>query len=186
MNTSLTRRIALALSLCLTPLAASAGEGFYLGASIGSANLDDDFDGLKIDDNVTAYRLVGGWRMNRYAALEAGYQNFGDFEQRYVLNGLPGSAKLSADGYTFAVAGSYPLFEKLDVTGRIGAFFWDGEADINNVSQASPEDTNLFFGLGISYALGDNFVLTSDWRRYELESANSDVFSVGFEYHFGR
>ena len=63
-------------------------------------------------------------------------------------------------------------------------FFWDGNAEINNVSQATPEDSNLYLGAGVSFDVGKGFQLTGDWTRYELESAVSGVFSVGLQYQF--
>jgi OOP family OmpA-OmpF porin len=186
MNTREITMSALLLALSTTPFSATAGEGFYAGASIGSAKLDGDFDGLDIDDDTTAYRIVGGWWVNRYFALEAGYHNFGDFEQNFNLNGTSSRARLSADGYTLGVQASYPLTSKVAVFGRAGAFFWDGEAEINNVSQASPEETNPYLSLGLSYGLTENLSVIGDWTRYELESANSDVFSMGFQFRFGR
>jgi OOP family OmpA-OmpF porin len=178
--------IALLLSLSMAPCAAVAGEGFYAGASIGKANLDDDFDGLEIDDDTTAYRLVGGWWLNRYFALEAGYHNFGDFEQSFSINGVSNRAKLSADGYTLGVQGSYPITTRVSVFGRAGAFFWDGEAEVNHASQASPEETNPYLSLGIGYALTDSLSANGDWTRYELEDTNSDVLSIGFQFRFGK
>ncbi len=178
MNTLKICAMALILVRLTVPFHAEAGEGFYAGASIGSANLDDDFDGFEIDDDTTAYRIVGGWWVNRYLALEAGYQNFGDFEQDFI--------ELSADGYTLGVQGSYPLANRVNVFARAGWFFWDGEAEINNVSQASPEDSNPYLGLGLSYDISNSFSVNGDWSRYELESTESDVFSVGFQFRFGK
>lgn len=176
----------LLLALAVAPLPASAGEGFYVGASIGSANLDDDFDGFEIDDDATAYRLNAGWQMNQYVGLEFGYQNFGDFEQSFDINGERAKAKLSADGYTLGVTASYPLGEHFELLGRAGAFFWDGEAEINNASQADPGDTNPYFGAGLAYNLTQVFSVHVDWIRYDLEDTESDVLSLGFRFRFGR
>ena len=68
--------------------------------------------------------------------------------------------------------------------GRAGAFFWDGDADINNVSQATPEDTNPYFGAGAKFAISDQFSLVGDWTRYELEDTESDVLSLGVTFRF--
>ena len=60
---------AMAVSLILVagPLSADAGD-FYLGASIGNATLNEDFDGLTVDDNSTAFRIVAGCRFSRFTA----------------------------------------------------------------------------------------------------------------------
>ncbi len=170
----------------VSPASVLAESGFYVGASIGSADLDEDFDGLEIDTNSTAFRVTGGWSFNDIFALEAGYQGFGDFRQQTLLNGIPITVGLSADGYTFGVAGQLPVAERFFVTGRLGAFFWDGTAEINGVSQADPGDNNLYYGVGVKYALNEKFALSVDYSRFDLEDVQSDMFSFGVQYQFGR
>ena len=167
----------------LLAASASAGE-FFVGGSIGKASLSEDFDGLVIDDNSTSYRIVAGWQFNKYFSLEGGYHDFGDFTQDFDDGDGTSTARLSADGFTFAAAGAVPIGDRFAITGRAGAFFWNGSAEINNVSQATPEDNNLFLGLGVSYDVGKRLTLTGDWTRYELDSATSGVFSLGLRYQF--
>ena len=171
--------------LLLMPLGAYADEGFFVGGSIGSAELSEDFDGLNIDTDATSFRIIGGWRFNKYFAVEGGYHDFGDFEQQIDLNGTPATASLSADGFTLGVGGYLPLGERFSLLGRFGMFFWDGNAEINNVSQATPEDSNPYFGVGVGYAINESFLMTGDLTRFELEDANSNVYSIGFQYRFG-
>lgn len=175
--------VAASLTMLAGAASVQAGE-FFVGGSIGAASLNEDFDGLVVDDNSIAYRLVAGWRFNDYFALEGGYHNFGDFEQDFDNAGVPSTASLSADGFTFGAAGGIPVSERFALTGRAGMFFWNGSAEINNVSQATPEDSNLYLGLGVQYDVGKRLQLTGDWTRYELESAVSGVFSVGLQYSF--
>lgn len=177
--------LALISTFLITPALASAESGFYMGASVGTADLNEDFDGLTIDTDATAFRVTAGWRFNDHFAIEGGYHDFGDFEQTIDIDGSPSSVSLSADGFTLGIAGALPLSEKFALTGRLGMFFWDGAAEINNVSQASPEDSNLYYGAGASYAVTERFSLNGDWSRYDLEDAQSDVLSIGFQYRFG-
>lgn len=165
------------------PINAQAGD-FYIGASIGNATLDDDFDGLNVDDKSTAIRLLAGWRFNDNFSIEGGYHDFGDFEQTFDDGSGPLTARLSADGFLFGATGHLPLSERFALTGRAGMFFWDGSAEINNVSQATPEDSNLYLGVGVSFDVTKQFQVTADWTRYELEDTNSGVFSVGLQYRF--
>jgi len=116
--------------------------------------------------------------------MEAGYHDFGDFEQRFTINGVSNSASLSADGFTLGMKATRPLSTKISVYGRAGMFFWDGDAEVNNVSQATPEDTNPYFGAGLGYAMSDQLQLIGDWTRYKLEGSSSNVFSVGFQFRF--
>ena len=175
--------VAVSLILFAGPINAYAGD-FYLGASVGNATLNEDFDGLDVDDNSTAFRIVAGWRFNDYFSLEGGYHDFGDFEQFFDDVGGPSTAKLSADGFIMGATGRVPVSERFALTGRAGMFFWNGSAEINNVSQATPEDSNLYLGAGVSFDVSKSFQLTGDWTRYELESAASGVFSVGLQYQF--
>ena len=175
--------IAVFLMLFGLPLTAQA-DGLYVGASMGNASLDDNLDGLDIDDSTIAFRIVAGWHFNEYFALEGGYHNFGDFEQSIDVLGNPVTAVLSADGFTLGAAGTFPLSERFALMGRAGMFFWDGNAEINNVSQATPEDTNPYFGAGLSFEVSNNLQLTGDWTRYDLEDTDSGVLSVGLQYQF--
>ena len=175
--------VAASLMLLAGPISAQAG-GFFVGGSIGKASLDEDFDGLVVDDSSTSFRVVAGWRFNDYFALEGGYHDFGDFEQVFNGAGGPSTARLSADGFTLGAGGSVPVSERFALTGRAGMFFWNGSAEINNVSQATPEDSNLYLGGGVRFDVSRRFQLTADWTRYELKGAASGVFSVGLQYQF--
>ena len=165
------------------PLSAQA-DGLYVGASIGNASLDDDFDGLNIDTDTTAFRIVAGWRFNDYFALEGGYHDFGDFEQSVNILGNPATVSLSADGFMFGAVGSIPFSERFSLIGRAGMFFWNGNAEINAISQATPEDNNLYLGAGLRFQVSKKVQLTGDWTHYELEDSDSGVISVGLQYQF--
>lgn len=180
------RRVSLTLASAamLLPGVAAADGGIYVGAGLGSANLSDDFDGLTIDADATAFRLFAGWRINDYVAVEGGYQDFGDFEQTIDFAGSRATASLSADGFFAGADGALPLSDRFALTGRLGMFFWDGNAEINAVSQASPEDSNLYYGVGGRFELTPRLALTGDWSRYELEDTDSRLISVGLRYGF--
>lgn len=179
------RKAPLALPVLLLCTATVCAEpGLVISGGVGAASLSEDFDGFDIDADSTAFRLAIGWQFNDYLALEAGYHNFGRFEQTVDVNGTTVAVSLKADGFTLGVTGSLPLGERFSLIGRAGTFFWDGDADINGVSQARPEDTNLFLGIGVSYQLTEKLELTGDWSRYELEDTESDVLAVGLRYLF--
>ncbi|MEO1202848.1 MAG: outer membrane beta-barrel protein [Pseudomonadota bacterium] len=177
----------LALSLVaavLLPMAASAESGFFIHAAVGQSELSDDFDGFAVDDDSTAWRLSAGWRLNDYLAFEGGYHNFGRFEQDFNVDGAPVRVSLKADGFTLGGVGSIPVSERFDVFGRVGAFFWDGDADLNGVTQATPEDTNLYLGLGVRFDLNERFSITGDGSRYDLDGTTGTVFSIGADLRF--
>ena len=105
------------IAITLICLSAKAANGFYLGGSIGKANLDEDFDGLNIDSSSTSYGLVGGWRFNEHFALEGGYHDFGDFEENINIDGVASKVSLSADGFTLGAKGSIPIGRRFSLYG---------------------------------------------------------------------
>lgn len=180
-----TKTLIIAASLAfLAPLAAVAERGPYVSGSVGSAQLSDDFDGFDIDADSTAWRVALGYRFNDFFALEGGYKNFGRFEETVDFLGVPANASLKADGFTLGGVASIPLTDRFDVFGRAGAFFWDGDADINGITSASPDDTNLYLGGGLRFGLTERFSITTDYSWYDFEDTDSDVFSVGFDLRF--
>ncbi len=170
--------------IALLPAAAVAESGFYLGGSIGSASLTEDFDGFDVDADSTAYRFVAGWQFNEFFSLEGGYHNFGKFEDSFDLAGEPVDLRLKADGFTLGGTLSLPLTRSLSLYGRGGAFFWDGDANINSITEARPEDTNPYYGAGAKVSLTERLDLVGDWTRYELDSTDSDVISLGLTLRF--
>ena len=162
----------------------------YIGAFATDPNDDErivigtgeSFDGFDVDTDSTAYRLTIGWRFNDHFALDAGYHNFGRFNQTFDIGGTLTDVSLKADGFVFGGLGSLPLTERTSLFVRAGAYFWDGDADINSVSAATPEDTNFYFGAGAQFRLTDKLAATVDGSRYDLDGTASTVLSVGLSY----
>ncbi len=168
----------------LTPAATFAESGFIVGASVGSAELSDDFGGFDVDADSTAYRFTVGWKFNDYLTIEGGYHSFGQFDQSFDIEGEIVDLSLKADGFTLGVVGNLPLGDRWSLFARSGAFFWDGDAEINNVSAAKPEETNFYFGAGVQLAIGEKLSLTADGSRYDLDDSASNVISIGLNYTF--
>lgn len=182
MNPKLLATIALACALA--PCIAAADSGLFLSGSVGQSRLSEDFDGFDVDDDSTAWRLTAGFRFNDHFALEGGYHNFGRFEETVDLDGAPVNVSLKADGFTFGGTGSLPVGERLHLFARAGLFFWDGDADINGATEATPGDTNLYLGAGVRFDLSERVSLTADGSRYNLDDTTGIVLSAGFELRF--
>ena len=178
-------RLSLLLLLCLTLVQnAHAQEGLFISATVGSADLTENFDGFEIDSSSTAYGATVGWRFNDYFSVEGGYRNFGRFDQTFTVDGESVSVSLKADGFVLGAIGHWPLGERFGLFGRAGSFFWDGDSRINSLTVASPGDTNLYLGAGISYDLTDRFSVLADLARYNLDDTESDVYSLGILLSF--
>lgn len=175
---------AIVLTIVAAPVTAFADSGLYVGAGLGSAHLADDFGGFAVDTDSMASRLSIGWQFNDYLAIEGGYHNFGKFDQTFDVSGTPTTVSLKSDGFNIGGILSLPVTSDISVFGRAGAFYWDGDALINDVTLARPEDSNPYYGGGAGVKLSQRFTLTGDWTRFELEDTNSDVISLGFTYRF--
>jgi hypothetical protein len=167
------------------PSVSAADSGFYLGASIGSASLEEDFDGFDVDDDTEAYRVIGGLQFGETFGIEAGYQNFGDFTERFDLGGTTAITRLTADGWTLGGTVGIPVGESASLFGRGGIFVWDADVEIDGIRAAVDDDSNPYYGVGAKVDFTRNFSLVGDWTRYELDDVDSDVISLGFEFRFG-
>ena len=167
MNLNIVKRTTLAVAATLflgatIPLAAQADTGPYVGASIGNARLDDNFDGFNIDTDTNSYRFFGGIEFGNLA-IEAGYLNFGDFTETVVLGGLLSRTDISGDGWTLGGKLGFPVSDNLTIYGKGGVFFWDADITVDGFSIDTPGDDNPYIGGGLKLDLSDSFSLTGDW-----------------------
>ena len=176
---------ALILGMSLVPVLAGADSGLYLGASLGSSHLEDDFSGFDYDANATAYRFIGGLQLGDYLGLEGGYHNFGDFGETIDLGPVSSRTDITADGWTLGGTLGLPIGDQFSLFGRAGVFFWDADVEVNGFSFDVPSDENPYYGGGAKFDVTRNLSLVGDWTRYELDDINSDVISLGFTYRFG-
>jgi OOP family OmpA-OmpF porin len=172
-------------ALLISPLT-QAEVGPYLGASFGSSHFDEDFSGLNVDADTNAFRLVGGFQFGDYFGIEAGYHDFGNFSETIDLGAFSTRTTVKADGWTLGGTLGLPLNEQISLYGRAGVFFWDADVEIDGFSIDVPGDDNPYYGGGAKVDITSNLSLVGDWTRYELDSIDSDVISIGFEYRFGR
>ena len=174
------RKIGLALVAAALPMTAAADSGFFIGGSVGSATLTDDFDRVDVDADSSAFRLVFGYQFSDAFGLEAGYHRFGTFEEnRDVL------FELDADGTFVGANIGAPINESFRLFARGGAFFFDGDSLIDSVPWSSTRsDSNLYLGGGAEVEITEQLSLVGDWTRYELRDTESDVISLGFTLRF--
>ncbi|MDO8264518.1 MAG: OmpA family protein [Gallionella sp.] len=195
-----------------SPIAAADDTGFYVGANIGQskAKIDDariisqlQGSGLattSIDDNDTdtAFKIFGGYKLNKNIALEAGYFNLGQFG--YTANTFPAgtlSGKINLDGVNLDIVGSLPITGKFSGFGRLGLTYAEArDSFTSSGAVAAPLDTNptkrfanYKAGLGLQYDFNEALGLRGEWERYRANDAvGSDgdihMYSIGLVYRF--
>ena len=176
------KAIVLAAALFALPVlpAVAADNGFYLGASVGQANLkiddltngtleNDDFDA---DD--MAFKLIAGIRPLDWLGVEAAYVNFGEPEDTVL------GTKLKADGDGIsAFAVGFLATGPVDLFAKVGLISWDSK-----ISGSFDNDgTDLAYGAGAQFrVLG--LSIRAEYEKFDISDVDLDMISVGVTYTF--
>jgi opacity protein-like surface antigen len=175
------KAILFAAALIALPVlpAVAADNGFYLGGSVGQANLkiSDITDGIStadFDADDTAFKLIAGIRPLDWLGIEAAYVNFGEPEDT-VLN-----QKLKADGdgiSAFAV-GFLPT-GPVDLFAKVGLISWDSKIS----GSFDDSGTDLAYGVGAQFrVLG--LSIRAEYEKFDISDVDLDMISVGLTYTF--
>lgn len=137
-----------------TASAAVPIDGYYVGVGVGQATLelegtdaDTDFKG---DD--TAFKVIAGYRILRWFAVEANYVDYGTAEDDIL--GLNFAGEFTSFGVS--AIGLLP-FDNADLFARIGLARWDGEIEATEVPDEPFQEDNFdpVIGIGAQMRLGD-------------------------------
>ncbi len=174
----------LAIAGLATPSLVFADSGVYVGASFGSSHFEDSFTGNALDGDAHGYRFTGGVQFGDILGFEAGYQDFGNLTETIDLGSVTSTTIIDAAGWTLGGTLGLPLGSQLSLFGRAGVFFWDADLVVDGFSIDVPADENPYYGGGARVEVTRNLSLVGDWTRYELDTIDSDVISLGFTYRF--
>lgn len=165
--------LGLLAAFTMTPV--SAETGFYLGGSLGNATFDGTAPGtsVSIDDDDTAYKLYGGFRLLSFLAIEGGYVNLGE------MGGATGTMEL--DGWDIFGVANLPL-GPVNVFAKLGGIAW--ESDFSSaIASADESDFDLAYGVGAAFRVG-MFGLRAEYELFETGNDNTGMFSIGAEVNF--
>jgi OmpA-OmpF porin, OOP family len=166
-------------TLGATAAARAEDTGFYLGASVGEASQSAQ----GFDASGTAYRVFGGYAINQYFAFEGGYVNGG--EQKDSQGPLRLTVK--SEGYFVAGLFKLPLGKYFAPYLKAGFVGYDSTAAVssgNSSVSESESDSDLLYGLGLEFKLGDHFRLRAEYEQIDVSDADFDIVSVAAAYHF--
>jgi OOP family OmpA-OmpF porin len=218
--------VALALSTlcCSTLVHAQSGDpdwrGLYFGAGGAYHNVsvevgdycDDcwwgDYDGYDQGDGDFGYTVHAGWRIFRYAALEAGYAKTGTLSWDEDLVYMPefddfynNRVDFDAEVTDVSVLGILP-FANWELYLRVGAGMWDGESrqkldqsfgDDVVRRRVSDDGTGLLGGLGFGVTFGRGWHARFEAQAVTIDGdvlnvrddADLDSFNLELQYRFG-
>lgn len=167
---------------CLLSLAAPAAyaqsdlklqldPGFYVGLGVGRAEAKDfctSFGGACDAKDVT-WNIFAGYQINRYFAVELGYNNFGDATTSgFTGGGAPATLTAETTAIELVGVATVPLTDAFSLYAKAGVYRSD--TDLNGtgaaVGAASDKETGGTFGLGAQYNINRNFAARLEWQRY--------------------
>jgi OmpA-OmpF porin, OOP family len=191
------KAVALAAALLFSGQAYSqAGDrGWYLGGSIGQAELKDWCEGVTVscDKKDNTWRLFGGYQINPHFAVELGYADLGGT----TISG--GAVSASADTTAWDLVGIAGIpFGRFSAYGKLGAYRGKLDASstvaafgFSSTGSASESTTDVTYGLGVKFDITRSFSVRGEWQRYLNFGGNKvggetdvDVFNLGLMVRF--
>jgi OmpA-OmpF porin, OOP family len=162
-------------------------RGFYVGVDAGQSTLDRNasFDfAIRSDRTASTFTVRGGYRFNRYFALEGGYTDLGDFSatiQPPCTGGCPTvDSRISIDGVMVNAVGIWPLSEHFALRASAGAIYrWfkgtSNSAQFGTFSETD-EGTVYKFGAGFVVPINEHFEIGADYTWYREIGVGLDSF----------
>jgi len=191
-------------------LPAVADSNWYAGVGIGKAEADVSDSSVSqrllgaaatgitssVDDGDTAYKVTVGYNYNKYFSVEGGYINFGNFDIDASGSDLGqpivGSFDADTDGFSIAAVGKWPIANQFSLIGKVGAYYWNSDVDVNVVQSGVPvatasvddDGTDFFYGVGAQYDF-NKFSVRAEYEIYnDIIEEDYKVYTLNLLYRF--
>ena len=150
--------------------------GWYVGGSLGQSDFKE------LDDEDTAWKIFGGYEINRNFAVELGYTNLGEVSR-------PG-ASVEATAWELVGVGSFPVADRFSIYGKLGGYRAETEARLLGLSR-DESNNGITYGVGAQYDFTRTVGVRAEWQRYADVGDDNvggegdiDVLSVGLRVKF--
>jgi OOP family OmpA-OmpF porin len=176
------RGVIIALALAAPAGVAAQESGGYLGGALGQTRFTEwcDPGTTACDDKDRGWKVFGGYRFNRYFALEGSYINWGE------VTASVGAVNVAAEQRSFGLAalGSLQLGPRFSVFGKVGMLSTEQETSrlTPPASTVQRDETELHYGVGANYSLAQNWAIRGEWEN--TEKLKVQMLSIGVEYRF--
>lgn len=163
-------------------------SGFYIGGSIGQMEADGDCRaGFSCDFKDSAWKLFGGYKLNRYFAVEGTYGDWGEIAIGTTVLGIPVSATGEIWSAGVAALGMLPLGgDRFALFGKAGIVYTEqtsiGSAPGVPTQTEKETGSELHWGVGAMFNFTRNLGLRAEWER--LQDSEVDILSVGIQFRF--
>ena len=185
-------RLFLFIALLLaSALAQAQGSGFYLGGALGQSKLKDWCSGASAtaffnacNDTDTAWKLLGGYRFNRYVGVEASYIDWGEVTASVTVSGTVAEVAAKQQSYGLAAVGTLPIGERFELFGKAGFLMTEQETRriTPNPSTVDRNESELHYGLGGRFLFTRNWAARAEWEN--TDKLKVEMLSIGVEYRF--
>jgi OOP family OmpA-OmpF porin len=144
-------------------------EGFYLGVGLGdfssSADSLEDFDELDFDSDDTAMKVFGGWRLNRFFAIQLDYIDFGESSTNANLLNI----RSETSGFAPTVIGTLPI-GFFELFAKAGMMWYDVDFDIDNDPGYSDSGEDPIYGVGVGLTLIERLSLRLEYEVVDIDA----------------
>lgn len=158
-----------AIALAAVPAVGMAQSPWYAGVHIGQSDID------VLDDEDTAFRILGGYQINQNFAAELAYTDFG----KVNVAGI----SVKGNAIELVGVGSWPVANQFSVYGKLGLS--RGEFKANGFKDDSIEVT---YGVGARYDVTPTVGARLEWQNYPdvggSDGSDVSVISVGVVFKF--
>jgi OOP family OmpA-OmpF porin len=167
---------------------------WYVGGTIGQSKVKDNSfcaGATSCDTKDTAWRVLGGYQINRNFSAEVGYHNLGESK----ASNATASVNFKANVWELVGIGAWPLGNQFSIYGKAGAYRGEvkASASLTGVGSGSLKETNtdLTYGVGAQYDINRQLGIRAEWQRYTSMGNNAtigksdvDVMSIGALWRF--
>lgn len=178
--------------LAASPAFAADDSGFYIGAGIGDGSVTVDIDEASdFDGSDTAFKVFGGYKFMKYLGAELEYIDSGDAEDKWSEGIEELKVTIGFSGFNASAVGILPIGEKFNVFGKLGFIMWDADlrakfsaGSFEESESDSDSGTDFSWGVGAGFDFTDNFGVRIEYQAFEIEDADSDLFSGSVVWMF--
>jgi opacity protein-like surface antigen len=174
-------------------LSTGAMAQIYVSGDIGQGHSSIDCTGTdSCSKNDTAFKVTGGYKFGQGFSAELGYIDFGKLSFTDTSTGTAVAGDIATHGITLGGLYELRLAPQIDGTARLGIASVETKVSgaVAGVGSASQSETNtqLYYGLGLNYAVARNVKLEGgiDWSHGKFQGSSFVVraITVGGRYEF--
>ena len=185
------------IGLCTAPALADADRrGAFVGIAYGNSKAEtrsstDSSSCSPVPCNFSedddTWKVYGGYRFSKWAAFEAAWQDFGEFDGVDPNTNPATTIEFAAEGLALWIRGNVPL-GPVDLFGKLGGLWWDSDWRVTGpAGQVRGSTRGLIGGLGLGVMVNlGGFGIRLEGESYNTsELSRFDSYTLGVQWRFG-